>query len=114
MGGRKALVTFGQLTEKRWELVRTAQGRGALSVRELARAVGRYPDDGIRDALDHASGGVFVAVITAVVIGCGIGLQAAVGTTPWAAGAGGAASSSVARPPMPAPIMTPTPRNNRF
>ncbi len=33
---------FGQLTEKRWELVRTAQGRGALSVRELARAVGRY------------------------------------------------------------------------
>jgi len=32
---------FGQLTEKRWELVRAAQGRGELSVRELARLVGR-------------------------------------------------------------------------
>lgn len=32
---------FGQLSEKRWEMVRAAQGRGALSVRELARAVGR-------------------------------------------------------------------------
>lgn len=32
---------FGQLTEKRWELVRAAQGRGDLSVRELARSVGR-------------------------------------------------------------------------
>lgn len=32
---------FGQLTEKRWEIVRTAQGKGELSVRELARAVGR-------------------------------------------------------------------------
>ena len=32
---------FGQLTEKRWELVRTAQGKGELSVRELARLVGR-------------------------------------------------------------------------
>jgi predicted transcriptional regulator len=32
---------FGQLTEKRWELVRTAQGKGDLSVRELARLVGR-------------------------------------------------------------------------
>lgn len=32
---------FGQLTEKRWELVRAAQGKGELSVRELARTVGR-------------------------------------------------------------------------
>ncbi len=32
---------FGQLTEKRWELVRVAQGKGELSVRELARVVGR-------------------------------------------------------------------------
>ena len=30
---------FGQLTERRWELVRTAQGRGEISVRELARLV---------------------------------------------------------------------------
>ncbi len=32
---------FGQLTEKRWEIVRAAQGKGELSVRELARAVNR-------------------------------------------------------------------------
>jgi predicted transcriptional regulator len=32
---------FGQLTEKRWEIVHAAQGRGELPVRELARAVGR-------------------------------------------------------------------------
>jgi predicted transcriptional regulator len=32
---------FGQLTEKRWEIVCAAQGKGKLSVRELARAVGR-------------------------------------------------------------------------
>ena len=32
---------FGQLTEKRWEIVRAAQGKGELSVRELARTVGR-------------------------------------------------------------------------
>ena len=32
---------FGQLSEKRWELVRAAQGKGELSVRELARMVGR-------------------------------------------------------------------------
>jgi predicted transcriptional regulator len=30
---------FGQLTEKRWDLVRACQGKGELSVRELARAV---------------------------------------------------------------------------
>ncbi|NVO05726.1 MAG: hypothetical protein HXX19_07205 [Rhodoferax sp.] len=32
---------FGQLTEKRWEMVRAAQGKGELSVRELARLVAR-------------------------------------------------------------------------
>ncbi len=32
---------FGQLTEKRWQIVHAAQGRGELSVRELARTVGR-------------------------------------------------------------------------
>ena len=32
---------FGRLTERRWEIVRAAQGKGELSVRELARAVGR-------------------------------------------------------------------------
>lgn len=32
---------FGQLTEKRWEIVRAAQGKGELSVRELARSVAR-------------------------------------------------------------------------
>jgi len=29
------------LTEKRWAIVRACQGKGELSVRELARAVGR-------------------------------------------------------------------------
>jgi predicted transcriptional regulator len=32
---------FGQLSEKRWDIVRAAQGKGDLSVRELARVVGR-------------------------------------------------------------------------
>lgn len=32
---------FGQLTERRWTLVHTLQGAGELSVRELARRVGR-------------------------------------------------------------------------
>jgi predicted transcriptional regulator len=32
---------FGQLTGKRWEIVRAAQGKGELSVRELARLVER-------------------------------------------------------------------------
>jgi predicted transcriptional regulator len=32
---------FGQLTEKRWHLVSAAQGKSELSVRELARQVGR-------------------------------------------------------------------------
>ena len=32
---------FGQLTKNRWDLVRAAQGRGPLPLRELARLVGR-------------------------------------------------------------------------
>ena len=32
---------FGQLSEKRWDIVRAAQGKGELSVRALARVVGR-------------------------------------------------------------------------
>jgi predicted transcriptional regulator len=32
---------FGQLSEKRWDIVRAAQGKGDMSVRELARSVGR-------------------------------------------------------------------------
>ncbi len=32
---------FGKLTERRWELVRTLQGKGAMSIRELARRVER-------------------------------------------------------------------------
>ncbi|HBB73565.1 MAG TPA: diacylglycerol kinase [Planctomycetaceae bacterium] len=39
------------------------------AIEELAKAVGTYPDDGIRDALDVASGGVLVAVTAAVVVG---------------------------------------------
>ena len=32
---------FSQLTDKRWELVRLAQGKGCLSIRQLARLAGR-------------------------------------------------------------------------
>ncbi len=32
---------FGQLTQRRWDIVRAAQGKGPISVRELARFVGR-------------------------------------------------------------------------
>jgi predicted transcriptional regulator len=32
---------FGQLSEKRWNIVRAAQGKGEMSVRELARVVDR-------------------------------------------------------------------------
>ena len=32
---------FGQLSEKRWDIVRSAQGKGEMSVRELARVVDR-------------------------------------------------------------------------
>ena len=71
-----ALAAWLGITAVEWCLVMLAIGLVIMaevfntSIEALARAVGRYPDDGIRDALDHASGGVFVAVITAVVIGC--------------------------------------------
>ncbi|MCS5679805.1 MAG: diacylglycerol kinase family protein, partial [Acidimicrobiales bacterium] len=61
------------LTE--WGLVVLAIGLVVMaevfntSLEALAKAVGTYPDDGIRDALDLASGGVLVAVLTAVTIG---------------------------------------------
>lgn len=32
---------FGRLTERRWELLRTLQTQGSMSIRELARRVGR-------------------------------------------------------------------------
>ena len=32
---------FGQLTERRWDLVRMAQGKAPMAIRELARLVGR-------------------------------------------------------------------------
>lgn len=34
-------VFFGKLTERRWEMVRTLQGQGVLSIRELARRLER-------------------------------------------------------------------------
>jgi predicted transcriptional regulator len=34
---------FGQLTEKRWEIIRSMQGEAAMSVRELARRIERDP-----------------------------------------------------------------------
>lgn len=64
------------LSAAEWGLVTLAIGMviGAevfnTALEDLARAVGRYPDDGIRDALDTASAGVLVAVTTAVVVGC--------------------------------------------
>ena len=39
------------------------------SIEAMARTFNRYPDDNLRDALDIASGGVFMAVLTAVVLG---------------------------------------------
>jgi len=32
---------FGQLSGKRWDIVRVAQGKGEMSVREIARVVDR-------------------------------------------------------------------------
>ena len=58
-----------------WGLVALAIGLVVMaevfntSLEALAKAVGTYPDDGIRDALDLASGGVLVAVLTAITIG---------------------------------------------
>jgi len=70
-----ALGAWMGLSLVEWGLVALAIGLVVMaevfntSIEALAKAVGRYPDDGIRDALDHASGGVLVAVLTAVTIG---------------------------------------------
>lgn len=70
-----ALGVWLGLSLVEWGLVALAIGLVVMaevfntSIEALAKAVGRYPDDGIRDALDHASGGVLVAVLTAVTIG---------------------------------------------
>lgn len=70
-----ALGAFLGLDATEWCLVALAIG-GVLgaealntAIEELAKAVGSYPHDGIRDALDVASGAVLVAVATAVVVG---------------------------------------------
>lgn len=69
------LATEHGLSSGEWCLVVMAIG-GVLaaevfntSLEDLARAVGRYPDPGIRDALDAASAGVLVAVGTAILVG---------------------------------------------
>jgi len=61
-----------------WVVVAVAIG-GVLAaeafntaIEELARAVGTYPDPRIRDALDVASGGVLVAVATALAVGLAV------------------------------------------
>ncbi|MDI6746106.1 MAG: hypothetical protein QMD17_03065 [Rhodocyclaceae bacterium] len=41
---------FGQLTERRWDIVRQMQGAAAMSVRELARRVARDPKRVLDDA----------------------------------------------------------------
>ncbi|MFM8415200.1 MAG: diacylglycerol kinase [Planctomycetota bacterium] len=70
-----ALGAWLGLSAVEWGLVALAIGLVIMaevfntSIEALAKAVGSYPDDGIRDALDHASGGVLVAVLTAVSIG---------------------------------------------
>lgn len=70
-----ALAAWLDISPGEWCLVALAIGLVIMAevfntaVEALARAVGRYPDDDLRDALDHASGGVLVAVLTAVVIG---------------------------------------------
>ncbi len=65
---------FG-LSAGEWCLVVVAIG-GVLAaevfntaLEDLARAVGTYPDPGVRDALDAASAGVLVAVGTAILVG---------------------------------------------
>lgn len=70
-----ALGAWLGLAPVEWGLVALAIGLVIMAevfntaIEALAKAVGTYPDDGIRDALDHASGGVLVAVLTAVTIG---------------------------------------------
>jgi diacylglycerol kinase (ATP) len=70
-----ALAVYLGVTVAEWCAIALAIG-GVLAaevfntaIEELARAVGRYPDPGIRDALDCASAGVLVAVIAAIAVG---------------------------------------------
>ena len=63
------------LTPGEWCLVALAIGAVLAaetfnsSIEMLAKALDRGPDERIRDALDMASGGVFVAVAAAVIVG---------------------------------------------
>lgn len=50
---------FKRLTDKRWELVHLAQGKGALSIRELARMAGRDVKRVHDDVVALAELGVF-------------------------------------------------------
>ncbi len=69
------LAAWLGITAVEWCLVILAIGLVIMaevfntSIEALAKAVGRYPDNDLRDALDHASGGVLVAVLTAVAMG---------------------------------------------
>ncbi|MFM1903027.1 MAG: hypothetical protein RLZZ440_927 [Planctomycetota bacterium] len=70
-----ALAAWLGISLVEWCLVAVAIGLVVMaevfntSIESLARAFDRYPDDRIRDALDHASGGVLVAVLTAIIVG---------------------------------------------
>jgi diacylglycerol kinase len=70
-----ALAAWLGISTVEWCLVAIAIGMVIMaevlntSIEALAKALGSYPNDGIRDALDHASGGVCVAVLTAIVLG---------------------------------------------
>ena len=74
-GACVALAAWLGITAVEWCLVMLAIGLVIMaevfntSIEALAKAVGRYPDNDLRDALDHASGGVLVAVLTAVAMG---------------------------------------------
>jgi len=70
-----AVAAWLGITPPEWCLVALAIGLVIMaevfntSIEALAKAVGTYPDEGIRDALDHASGAVLVSVLTAIVVG---------------------------------------------
>ena len=70
-----AVAIWLEITPVEWCLVTLAIGLVLMaevfntSIESLARAFDRYPDDRIGDALDHASGGVLVTVLTAIVVG---------------------------------------------
>ena len=59
---------FKQLSDKRWELVRLAQGRGAMPVRELARLAGRDVKRVHEDVVALAELGLFERTAGAGVI----------------------------------------------